>query len=238
MNKFFALVLALAAFAGYQSNTYPPLVGSNYPPLAGSNYPPLAGENYANIKGPEDFPPLAGRNYADIKGPESFPPLAGRNYADIKGPESFPPLAGENYPIRAGVFYPPKVGKIEKSFLVPSFDLGNVKSKYDVCLDKLEPLFHQGVAVARLILDGKWEDSLPLAVRLAESLRDEIHCFEDVLADNKISLAVDPQCVIDQLNKAARVVRLIFDDIRSQDWQSVRRHFQSLVDILKNIKNC
>ena len=109
-------------------------------------------------------------------------------------------------------------------------------SKYDICLDKLNVILDNLVHCARLCLDKRWQDTVPIVQRTVHLLIEDIKCFQNA---NKVAgESIDPQCIIDHLNKAADIVHHIFDDISRFDWNAAQQHIQELVETLADIRNC
>ena len=133
-------------------------------------------------------------------------------------------------------FSSPRVSEfiiVEEKIMSPAAPFG---SKYDVCLDKLNVILDNIVNCARLCLNKRWQDTIPIMQRTVQLLLEDIKCFKE--ASKKAGEGIDPQCIIDHLNKAADIVAHIFDDLRRFDWQAIQVHVQELVDTLADIKNC
>ena len=110
-------------------------------------------------------------------------------------------------------------------------------SKYDKCLDKLEVILKNFVEMARLCLDHKWQDTIPIFNKTLLLIYEDVNCF--IYADKESkNLGIDPKCVIDHLKKAAEYVKHIIDDIKAHDWKAVQKHVQELVAVIQDIKNC
>ena len=108
-----------------------------------------------------------------------------------------------------------------------------VRSQYDQCLDKLEVIMNNVVEMARMCMDGKWQDTLPVMGKTVELLVEDVKCFM-----NPAVVGINPQCVVDHLNKVQAKFPEIMQDFKAQDWEGLKKDFADIVDILKDIQNC
>ena len=118
----------------------------------------------------------------------------------------------------------------------PMTPVHNFGSKYDQCLDKLNVILDNMVNCARLCLDRRWQDTVPIVQRSIHLLIEDIKCFRD--ASQVSENGIDPQCIRDHLSKAADILTHIFDDLRRFDFEAIQHHVQELVETLADIRNC
>lgn len=111
-------------------------------------------------------------------------------------------------------------------------------SPYSRCLHYVEDINHEVVALVKLILDKKFDKIAPLAIKIAELGQLAIECFMHPSEELRAALSIDPQCAIDHLKKAGNLLREIINDILHQHWHDVPEHFNQMVAILEDIKNC
>ena len=110
-------------------------------------------------------------------------------------------------------------------------------SPYDRCLHYVEDINRYLVDMVRLILDKKFDKLMPLAIKIAELGQLAIDCFIHKV-EIKDVLSIDPNCAIDHLKKAGTMLREIVHDILHQRWHDVPEHFNQMIAILEDIKNC
>ena len=145
----------------------------------------------------------------------------------------FPPRAGD-----IATIFPPRAGNVQVSNKFSQLLGENVGNKYDVCIDQFEPLFHQLIVITHLCANGRSRETLPLTLQFVRDTANTLRCFEDARSQKLKVFGLDPECVIDHLNKASSILRLIVQDLQRQDWENIQRHFHMLMDTLADIKNC
>ena len=112
-------------------------------------------------------------------------------------------------------------------------------SKYDQCLDELEVVLKNFVIMARLCLDKKWQETIPIFQKTIGLLLHDIKCFQEAREQNAVqNFGIDPQCIIDHLNQAAGLIKEIFNDIMNQQWSAIQGHVMEMIEVLKDIQNC
>ena len=112
-------------------------------------------------------------------------------------------------------------------------------SRYDACLDKLEVIVANIFQCAKLCLDNRSDESIPITLATIGLLYNDIMCF--INAHNNSSTGQDSfdlECVIDHLQKAYSIIKLIREDFVRKDWQQITQHFMEIADILKDTKSC
>ena len=108
-------------------------------------------------------------------------------------------------------------------------------SKWDKCLDRVEVIFHNLVKCAKLCLDKKWEDTIPISIETVKEIKLAVLCFND---PKQLKMFPDPVCVIEHLNKAVGIIQDIAEDIQNQKWSELPKHLRKLYETLADIVNC
>ena len=108
-------------------------------------------------------------------------------------------------------------------------------SKYDACLDDIEVILKKVVDMARLCLDQKWQDTIPVFLDTMKVVSETVMCFQHA---SQVQLGVDPQCVIEHVKLVVADAQLVMADIQAQDWNNLMAHAQELVQHLMEIRDC
>ena len=108
-------------------------------------------------------------------------------------------------------------------------------SRYDTCLDDIQPIVKDFIEIAKVCIDQRWQDTIPMFLDAMKGVATTVECFINVSKDK---LGVDLQCIMDHLKLASQDVQNVLQDIRTQNWKSVKQDFRDLVDHVLDIKNC
>jgi len=110
-------------------------------------------------------------------------------------------------------------------------------SPYDRCLHYIEDINHVAVDLIKLILDKQFDRIAPKVLKLASLVQLAVDCFIHP-SNVKQFVGIDPQCAIDHLRKAGMLVREIIHDVLHQRWHDIPEHFNQMIAILEDIRNC
>ena len=129
--------------------------------------------------------------------------------------------------------------QMDSELIVVEHTIEVATNKYDECLDELEVISHNIVLMARTCLDGKWQETIPIAQKTFGLLVHDLKCFKEAHDKSSVqNFGIDPTCAIDHLNQAAGQLKLVFNDIISQNWKLIQPHFEEMIAIFKDIQNC
>ena len=113
----------------------------------------------------------------------------------------------------------------------------NEGSKYDKCLNQVDDLVHFSVGLLKVVFDGQFEKVLPKVALLVQYARTTVQCFQNATEPIE-SLSIDPECAIEHLQHAGALLKQILKDIAFQKWKEVPVHFNEMIVVLQDIKNC
>ena len=123
---------------------------------------------------------------------------------------------------------------VQSPMMITVFEQKNVSSKYDKCLDDIEPIAVKFIDMAKLCCDGKWQETFPLFGEAMQMITDNVKCFQDAQS----TFRIDPQCVVDHLMKAGAKVQDVISDIANQNFDKLQEDVKEIVAILKDTQNC
>ena len=109
-------------------------------------------------------------------------------------------------------------------------------SHYDKCLDNLETVLHNIVKCAKLCLDGKCEDTIPIMGESVQYLIKSVKCFLNPQESSESS--IDPQCVVEHLKKALAITQKLVQDLKDKNFTDVIQDVKDLIETLNDIQNC
>ena len=113
----------------------------------------------------------------------------------------------------------------------------NKGSKYDHCLNQVDDVAHFSINLLRMIFDGQFDKTLPKIAMLIQYTKITIQCFKNAKDDTEV-LSMDPQCALDHLYKASSLLKDVIKDILTLNYKMVSIHWQEMIVVLNDTKNC
>ena len=99
-------------------------------------------------------------------------------------------------------------------------------SQYDKCLDNLETVLHNIVKCAKLCLDGKCEDTIPIMGESVQYLIKSVKCFLHPQETPLVSF--DPKCLDEHLVQEVLLIMQLIADL-------MYKNYDEVIDDLKDI---
>ena len=108
-------------------------------------------------------------------------------------------------------------------------------SPYDRCFVEVEKSTFHTMELIKHVIDKRYALIYSEALAIFSSVQKSIECF---VHPTEGDFSIDPNCVIDHLQRAGCKLRHALKDIINKRCEEAKKKIRQAMDILKDIRNC
>ena len=118
--------------------------------------------------------------------------------------------------------------------------VNELESRYEKCLNLLESVSKDSIQIARMILDNKWRESLPLIEDISVKLYETATCFASTgHADvNSANSSNKRKCVVRHVKTAILHFKKSLEMLTKMSLKPFQQHMKVAFSMLKSIRKC
>ena len=131
--------------------------------------------------------------------------------------------------------------KISEYNIVTTLEIDTpVVGRYEECIALLTKILLEADELANAIINKEYQKVVPLAIKLAKDIYDDINCFKNGISfDSLIKLFEDPtECIIKHIKAAAEHLRKAFHAIKEKNVQEFVKELKAAIAEIQAAQQC